>query len=247
MLEKIETSARTVFSQHLHSSKTFPLQRRPHTPLERPLNLQVDQFHSSSPHQDQRRLSEDSVMNRRTLPRNSRNANKDYISVNVEDDTQLNGFGVNESQRSAQLNPGPSRSQESRSAQPSLTEPTQCQYNTEYLSQSPTSPPGGISNLDGKPSLSFETNEGTYRNDGLQRPGQGTETPAQNHSQRISRSASLEPSAQKTKFALLNLTVFNAQQFVQDRKARNRNRHFDDLSLQSLLNERDHVRTLLRS
>ncbi len=49
-------------------------------------------------------------MNRRTLPRNPRNANKDYTPVNVEDvpspdedDTQLNGFGVNESQRSAQL------------------------------------------------------------------------------------------------------------------------------------------------
>lgn len=254
MLEKVETSARTVFNQHLHSSKTFPLQRRSHTPLERPLNLQVDQFHSSSPHQDQGRLSEDSVMNRRTQPRNPRNANKDYTPVNVEDvpspdedDTQLNGFGVNESQRSAQLNPGPSRSQESRSAQPSLTEPTQSQYNTECLSQSPTSPSGGIPNLDGKPSLPFETNVGTYRNDGLQRPEQGTETPAQNHSQRIPPSAPLEPSAQKTKSALLNLTVFNAQQLVQDRKARNRNRHFDDLSLQSLLNERDHVRTLLRA
>ncbi len=193
-------------------------------------------------------------MNRRTLPRNPRNANKDYTPVNVEDvpspdedDTQLNGFGVNESQRSAQLNPRLSRIQESRSAQPSLTEPTQCQYNTECLSQSSTSPSGGIPNLDGKPSLPFETNVGTYRNDGLQRPEQGTETPAQNHSQRIPRSAPLEPSAQKTKSALLNLTVFNAQQLVQDRKARNRNRHFDDLSLQSLLNERDHVRTLLRA
>ncbi len=104
-------------------------------------------------------------MNRRTLPRNPRNANKDYTPVNVEDvpspdedDTQLNGFGVNESQRSAQLNPRPSRRQESRSAQPSLTEPTQCQYNTECLSQSPTSSSGGIPNLDGKPSLPFETN-----------------------------------------------------------------------------------------
>ncbi len=193
-------------------------------------------------------------MNRRTLSRNSRNANKNYTRVNVEDlsspdedDTQLNGFEVNESRRSAQLNPRPSRSQESRSAQPSLTEPTQCQYNIEYLSQSPTSLSNDIPNLDGKPSLPFETNEGTYRNGDLQRPGQGTETPAQNHSQRIPCSASLEPSTQNTKSALPNLTIFNAQQLVQDRKTWNRNRHFDDLSLQSLLNERDHVRTLLRS
>lgn len=177
----------------------------------------------------------------------SRSSPRDIASPE-EDETLLNEI---EERESAHFNTRPSRMSESTFFQLGSAGPIRHSYNSELMPQTSTSPSNSLPSHNGNLSPPSKTNGRAYRNDYLYHINQKVYSHDRHHDQSAHHYTSsvshftLPESLIQQASLLPNLTVSNAELLVKHRKSGNRNSPFEDLSLQSQLKKRDHVRTLL--